>query len=77
MSEPETDYALLDPHVELVRKRLLERSQFGIRKYGCTLDRRDLTARQWLYHLQDELLDAAVYSQRLICELARYEDDGK
>lgn len=76
MSEPETPY-ITDPHVEAVRERLLERSQLGIRKYGCTLDRNDLTDRQWLYHLQDKLLDAAVYAQRLIFELYRLEDDGK
>lgn len=48
-----------DPIVERVREKLLSRSQAGIAKYGTTLARTDLTRREWLQHLQDELLDGA------------------
>ena len=55
-----------DKHVEAVRQKLLDRSQVGIEKYGTTLDRKDIDLVGWLNHLQEELLDAACYVQRLI-----------
>lgn len=55
-----------DKHVEAVRQKLLDRSQVGIKKYGTTLERQDIDLAGWLNHLQEELLDAACYVQRLI-----------
>jgi len=55
-----------DPIVEQVRKKLLERSQVGIQKYGCTMERDDLTVLDFLKHHQEELMDAAIYVERLI-----------
>lgn len=52
---------MIDPNVESVRAKLLERSQRGIAKYGTTTARGDLSLVDWLRHLQEELLDAAVY----------------
>jgi hypothetical protein len=37
----------------------------GFRKYGTTTERTDLSLLDWLQHLQEELLDAAVYVERL------------
>lgn len=50
-----------DSNVEAIRTRLLERSEVGLAKYGVTTERGDLSLYQWLRHLQEELLDAAVY----------------
>lgn len=55
-----------DPIVEAVRAELAARSAAGIAKYGTTLARTDLSPREWLQHLKEELLDAAGYVQRLI-----------
>lgn len=44
---------------------LLARMETGYKKYGTTTDRTDLGLMQWLQHLQEELLDAAVYVERL------------
>lgn len=55
----------LDPIVEDVRAALLQRQQIGFLKYGKNLDRTDIDLLGWLQHLQEELLDAAVYVQRL------------
>lgn len=55
-----------DPIVEQVRQKLLDRSQVGIQKYGCTMERDDLTILDFLKHHQEELLDAAIYVERLI-----------
>ncbi|TVR65444.1 MAG: hypothetical protein EA420_03170 [Candidatus Competibacteraceae bacterium] len=66
-----------DPIVEAVRKRLALRSEEGQRKYGTTLMRNDLNLLDWLRHLQEELLDAALYVERLIADESRHSDDGK
>ena len=42
-----------------------QRAKLGKQKYGKTMDRRDLSTRDWLQHLQEELLDAAVYVEKL------------
>ena len=52
-----------DKHVEAVREMLLQRSIVGLKKYGVTTERTDLTFFDWMTHLQEELLDAAVYIQ--------------
>lgn len=60
-----------DPNVEAVRAKLLERSQVGIRKYGVTTSAAGLTPRDWMKHLQEELMDAAVYVEAALRELDR------
>lgn len=59
----------LDPIVESVRAKMLERSQVGLAKYGVGLDREDLDTLQWLKHFQEELMDAANYVEVLIQRL--------
>lgn len=49
-----------------VIKKLRERANRGAKKYGVTMDRTDLTELQWLQHAQDELLDGAIYLEKLI-----------
>ncbi len=66
----------IDRNVEAVRERLLQRAQAGFAKYGVTTERSDLSAADWLLHLQEELLDAAVYVERLKRELAIAEARG-
>jgi len=53
------------PVAAAVAQAVIERSQKGITKYGVNLARQDLTWTQWLQHLQEELLDAACYIERL------------
>jgi hypothetical protein len=54
-----------DSFVESVVKKYQERSETGIKKYGVTLDRKDLNFVSWLNHLQEELMDATLYIERL------------
>ena len=54
---------------EQVIQRIRSRAEAGLAKYGTTMERKDLNAEQWATHLQEELLDAAVYLERLIEEL--------
>jgi hypothetical protein len=51
--------------VAAVQADLEARAALGLRKYGVTLDRTDLTAAEWLQHLYEELLDAACYIKRI------------
>ena len=47
-----------------------ERSRAGQLKYGTTLDRTDLTPQQWAQHMQEELMDAILYLERLKREMS-------
>jgi hypothetical protein len=58
-----------DQIVEQVKERFDERSETGIAKYGTTLERGDLSLLDWLNHLQEELMDATLYIQKLKNEL--------
>ena len=56
---------MIDQNVEEVRAMLSARAIVGFKKYNCNTTRQDLTTEQWLQHLQEELMDACVYIQRL------------
>ena len=46
-----------------------ERSKLGQQKYGTNLDRTDVDFLGWLNHLQEELMDASLYVEKLKREL--------
>jgi hypothetical protein len=54
-----------DSVVESVTEAYKQRSSVGIEKYGVTLDRTDLNVLDWLQHLQEELMDATLYVEKL------------
>lgn len=54
-----------DGIVESVLNRFSFRSKLGIKKYGVTLQRDDLTTSEWLQHAQDEAMDFVLYLERL------------
>lgn len=56
----------LDRNAQRVAEKLLRRSKIGTSKYGTTTERQDYSHDDWLVHLQDELLDAAVYIEALL-----------
>ena len=58
-----------DSILESVLSKYRERSETGVAKYGVTLDRKDLSSLEWLIHLQEELMDATLYIERLKKEL--------
>ena len=59
-----------DSIVQAVIRKFQERSDVGVKKYGVTLDRTDLTPLQWAQHMQEELMDAILYLERLKREMA-------
>lgn len=60
---------MTDKIVEAVREDLLRRSQRGLLKYGVTLERDDLSLKEWLQHAYEETLDKANYLKRTIMML--------
>ena len=56
-----------------VAKQLLDRAKVGEAKYGTTMERNDLSLMEWFQHLQEELLDAAVYVEKLKQEVQYQE----
>ena len=56
----------MSKHENEVVRKILERAEFGLNKYGVSVERTDLTDREWLIHLQEELMDASVYVERII-----------
>ena len=57
-----------DRHVVSVCQRHLLRAEEGLKKYGVTAERTDLSPSDWLRHLQEDLMDAAVYIERFLAE---------
>jgi hypothetical protein len=58
-----------DKFVKQVKEKYTERSNVGRKKYGTTLEREDIELIGWLNHLQEELMDATLYIERLKEEL--------
>ena len=59
----------MDKNVEDVVSQLREREKRGLSKYGVNTERTDLSTLEWLQHLQEELMDAAVYVERLMNDM--------
>ena len=58
-----------DKNVENVCNSLREREKRGMSKYGVNTERNDLSTLEWLQHLQEELMDACVYVEKLKGEI--------
>ena len=58
---------------ELVGMKIMMRSAKGESKYGVTMEREDLNMLEWLTHLQEELMDASVYVERLLEEVGKLQ----
>ena len=56
---------------EKVIVKIRQRAEVGEKKYNTTMERTDLTYEEWLQHLQEELLDACVYLEKLM-QLSKY-----
>lgn len=60
-----------------VIKTILERAHRGEQKYSTTMERNDLSFLEWLQHLQEELLDAAIYIEKLKSYVKKDTRDSK
>jgi hypothetical protein len=69
-----------DQIVESVIENFKKRSIIGYLKYGVTMDRNDLTYLEWVTHLQEELMDATIYLEKIkqtTNEIKRLSDSNK
>ena len=55
----------MDSIVKSIIEKFKSRSEVGQQKYGTTLDRNDLSFLQWATHMQEELMDAILYLEKL------------
>jgi hypothetical protein len=63
MSKKEIEFR--DPVVERVVDKFVSRSDVGFAKYGVTLEDDKSNLFAWINHLQEELMDAVLYMQKL------------
>lgn len=77
LPQPIDTDACKDKHGKSVIDNFKNRSEVGIFKYGTTLERQDLNVHDWLIHLQEELMDAVLYIERLKSEelLTKYKEE--
>ena len=54
-----------DSIVDSIINQFKERSEVGIKKYGTTLDRNDLSTLEWINHAQQEAMDFLLYLEKL------------
>ncbi len=55
----------MDPVVQTVIERFAQRSEIGQKKYGTTLAGNPLPTLDWIQHMQEELMDAILYLERM------------
>lgn len=63
----------MDTITKSVLDKYLDRAVAGKNKYGTDMDRKDLNVVQWLQHLQEEMMDATLYVEKLLQELEKHE----
>ena len=54
-----------DKIIERVINKIKQRSDVGYKKYGVTLQDDDHTLDKWLTHIQEELMDAVNYIEKV------------
>ena len=59
----------MDKNVTAVVERILQRADVGLRKYGVTTERTDLSTVQWFTHLKEEFMDSIIYIEKLKNEI--------
>jgi hypothetical protein len=64
-----------DPVVQSVVNKFVDRSDVGYAKYGKTLRDDSSDIFVWLNHLQEELMDATLYLQRLKEEISSLREE--
>jgi hypothetical protein len=64
-----------DSVVTAVISSFKSRADFGFKKYGTNLDRKDLKPLDWIQHTQEELMDAILYLEKMKKELSSSTPD--
>jgi hypothetical protein len=70
MSDKTTEFKL-DSVVSGVISKYILRAELGMKKYGTNLDRNDLKVLDWIKHVQEEMMDAVLYLEKLTQEIKK------
>jgi len=54
-----------DPIIQKVVEKIISRSDVGYKKYKVTLEKDDKSINEWLNNIQEELMDAINYIEKL------------
>ena len=49
--------------------KIQKRAEVGFKKYGVGITRTDFSFLKWLQYLQEELMDASIYIERVMEEI--------
>ena len=63
-------YDFRDPIIQKVVEKFISRSDVGFSKYKVTLDEDSKSINEWLNNIQEELMDAVNYIEKLKSVLA-------
>ena len=63
-------YDFRDPIIQKVVEKFISRSDVGYNKYKVTLDEDSKSINEWLNNIQEELMDAVNYIEKLKSVLA-------
>tara|TARA_R100001460_G_scaffold98949_1_gene142027 strand:- start:806 stop:1057 length:252 start_codon:yes stop_codon:yes gene_type:complete len=63
-------YDFRDPIIQKVVEKFISRSDVGFNKYKVTLDEDSKSINEWLNNIQEELMDAVNYIEKLKSVLA-------
>ena len=58
-------YDFRDPIIQKVVEKFISRSDVGYNKYKVTLDEDNKSINEWLNNIQEELMDAVNYIEKL------------
>ena len=61
----------IDAINQAVLNKVITRAIQGMKTYGVSMERTDVSTVEWLKHLQEELLDGAVYLERIIQDYSK------
>jgi len=59
------EYKFRDPVIQKVVEKFISRSDVGFNKYKVTLDEDNKSIHEWLNNIQEELMDAVNYIEKL------------
>lgn len=67
-----TDFVCIDDSDSIVFRvacKIKNRQIDGLKKYGVTMDRKDLSAIEWINHAQEEIMDLLLYLEKLKADI--------
>lgn len=69
-----TNKMVIDRIVLNVIKKFEKRADEGLKKYGVTLERTDLSTLDWVNEAQQEAMDFCLYLERLSVDIKKQQE---